>query len=466
LVTLDLELPTLNFVAGIDDGSGIDYHEVKIQDQTGGNIDLTPYLPFLSGDVYSGLTLTSGKTYQFVVRAVDKAGNKSAEITSDGWTVDSDGPTAPGVITGGPAPVNFKQQTPSWTFADSTDGAGSGLVGYKIQIRKFSDNSVVLGFQDGSGNGLSGLSLNLGREFLVSGETYYANIKAFDLAGNDSLEVQTPSWIALNCPANFIPVPARAGYTSLGFCVAKYEMKILGEADGKKDYDSSFIAESRATGTPWVRIKRDQAITECQDLGLGFDLINNDQWQAIAQNLELQNGNWTGLGGVGDGMMYRGHSDDSPDRPLSVIGIDPYDQTGNTAAQAAGSGKEQRRTHTLSNGETIWDFAGNVTEWLKDDNNDNYGNNSYISQITDLTHLINVGGKTARTRFGPSGNYTSLGGPQYGGLGKGLLDFNAGAIFRGGSHQSTTYSGVFYVDLDDGPTYKTDHSGFRCTQTP
>ena len=31
---------------------------------------------------------------------------------------------------------------------------------------------------------------------------------------------------------------------------------------------------------------------------------------------------------------------------------------------------KQRRTHTLSNGEVIWDVSGNAWEWVKDDNSD------------------------------------------------------------------------------------------------
>jgi hypothetical protein len=457
--------PPLIFVGGTDDGSGVDHHEVKIQDHTNGDTDLTSFAPIASGGTVSGLVLANATTYRFVVRTVDGAGNKSAEVTSDGWTVDILAPTLPGTIVLGSLGDDFKSKTPIWTFPESTDVGGSGLAGYKIEIRKKAGDSIVTNFESGVGNGSIGFFLAKGNDFLVGGETYYAKVKAVDLAGNEGAEAQTPDWVALKCPANFISVPARAPYTSLGFCVAQYEMKIQGESNGVQDFQASFTAESRASGTPWVRVKREQAINKCQELGPGYDLISNDQWQSIAQDLELQSLNWTS-GSVGSGMMYRGHSDDSPSELLSVSTADPYDQTGNNVLAAEGSGKEQRRRLTLSNGNAIWDLAGNANEWVKDDNANKYGNDHYISQITDVSNPIVIAGRTARVRFGPALDHTTLGGSQYGGLGKGLINDNQGAIVRGASYRRTTYAGVFFVDLGTSSTFWSNFRGFRCTLVP
>ena len=55
-------------------------------------------------------------------------------------------------------------------------------------------------------------------------------------------------------------------------------------------------------------------------------------------------------------------------------------------------GIKQSRTHTLSNGEIIWDVSGNVWEWVKDDNSDGdngvYGDDAYMSQVTRTSHTI------------------------------------------------------------------------------
>ena len=47
---------------------------------------------------------------------------------------------------------------------------------------------------------------------------------------------------------------------------------------------------------------------------------------------------------------------------------------------------EAKRTHHLSNGEVIWDVAGNVWEWVIDDNVNDYGDNFLFSRITAVTH--------------------------------------------------------------------------------
>lgn len=459
--------PTLIFTNGTDGQSGIASHEVKIYDTTTTS-DVTTFASITSGNRISSLSLTNGHAYTFVMRSVDNAGNYSSEVSSIGWNVDTTPPSAPGVITTGTVPANFKQVTPTFTFTDSTDNA-SGLSHYLIEIRKQSDNSVVKAYATATGNG-AGLSYSEGADFLMSGETYYANIKAVDVAGNQSTTTQalTP-WVAINCPTNFIAVSAKSPYTSLGFCVAKYEMKIQGQSNGNIPYNATNVAESRPDGTPWVNVTRQQAIDECQALGVGYDLITNAQWQSIAQDAELQATNWTSST-VGSEMMYRGHSDFSPNAALAVTdSSDKYNGTGNTGAQAFGSGKEQRRTLDLSNGSEIWDFSGNVWEWVKDDNTTNFGTNNRWSQITDVTNPVTgtVGALTgtAKYLFGPSGTYP-LGSTQYGGLGYGYINYNAGAVLRGGHWNSGADAGIFLVDLSSSSSFSGMGLGFRCVLAP
>ncbi len=291
------------------------------------------------------------------------------------------------------------------------------------------------------------------------------------MAGNQSTATQTLTpWIAINCPTNFIAVPARSPYTSLGFCVAKFEMKVQGQSDGNIAYNATNVAESRPDGTPWVNITRAQAIAECQALGAGYDLITNAQWQAIAQNAELKSTNWTS-GMVGSEMMYRGHSEAAPNSALAVSDTaDKYDGTGNSGAQTYGSGKEQRRSLDLSNGSEIWDLSGNVWEWVKDDNTTNFGTDNYWSQITDVTNPVpgTVGGLTGTGKylFGPSGSYGALGSTQYGGLGYGWVNYNAGSILRGGRWFDGPGAGVFGVYLGLDPSVNFNYLGFRCARDP
>lgn len=73
-----------------------------------------------------------------------------------------------------------------------------------------------------------------------------------------------------------------------------------------------------------------------------------------------------GVGGGSD--VYRGHCDGSPDSALAVTDEnDGWSDTGNFSGDTSNVsgiyGDNQRRTLTLTNGEVIWDFAGNIIEW-------------------------------------------------------------------------------------------------------
>ena len=78
----------------------------------------------------------------------------------------------------------------------------------------------------------------------------------------------------------------------------------------------------------------------------------------IAQNVLSVASNWSS-GVVGSGFIYSGHNDNAPANSLAADADDAngYIGTGQTAPS------NQRRTLTLTNGEVIWDFAGNVWEY-------------------------------------------------------------------------------------------------------
>lgn len=173
----------------------------------------------------------------------------------------------------------------------------------------------------------------------------------------------------INCPSGYIHIPRNTVVgTNKDFCVAKYEMRNVGG-----------VATSTPTGNPWTGsgvggVTFARAKVYCNDLNTingvtnKYALITNPEWMTIARNAELVDENWSPVGGVqtaGVGVMARGHSDNNPTNALaSSTDDDPYFGTGNTAAQAGNSGWEQRRTHFLSNGEVIWDMAGNYWEYV------------------------------------------------------------------------------------------------------
>jgi len=285
-----------------------------------------------------------------------------------------------------------------------------------------------------------------------------------------SLSGQAATWKKLNqpaamtavtpavttCPANYIGVPAQPPYTFRYFCVMKYEAK----------NDGYGTAASVAAGTPWGNIPRttntpataaSSARTACQALGAGFDLISNEQWQTIARNIAGVASNWS-TGTVGSGELNRGHSDSSPFGSLAASTDDVNGNcsgTGQTCSSTVWD--SQRRTHTLSNGNVIWDFSGNFWEWVTNDNNVSNGADGYISTIS--------GGNIRQTRYGSSVFCASPSSTPYCGMGNGTFA-SGGAVYRGGNWAGDVSTGLFAVALGADPSATGATIGFRCVFVP
>ena len=317
------------------------------------------------------------------------------------------------------------------------------------------------------------------------------------------------------CPWGYVPVPAPKDETFESFCVAKYEMK--DQSSSSDISPDAFIP--RAFKTPYVATKQEAQVS-CQELGQElnsednfgeYDLIKNDEWQTLARNIELVGDNW-GDGSVGSTKgLTRGYStiedtgtieglEASREDNQSCEGLPIYDETipgydfsKSLSGECDSFGYSRRRTHHLSNREVIWDLAGNLCEWVKEELGNNHKasitENIYISQVmnggdADAYPLVTfdydsgvadaVGGPFDETRkvlkdlFGPSRDYTDLNshpenyetfsinstqpgddndrdsGSYYGNLG--LAQFenitvgNRYAICRGGDFKSATFT--------------------------
>ncbi|WP_415063957.1 Ig-like domain-containing protein [Bdellovibrio sp.] len=450
--------PVITFTAGSDAHSGIARHEARIV-RVSDSAEISPWASFTSGGTISGLTLATHTIYRAEVRAIDNVGNISSVVQGDGWVADATAPTAPTGLATGVVPSNLTSSPPlSWTA--STDVGGSGVVYYEVTVMRSSDNVVMKDWAVlASGGTMTGLSLALNT-------SYYFKVRAYDNVGNRSEESVISSWISMNdpCPTNYILVPALAGYTTQDFCVAKYEMKDIGG-----------VATSQAAFPPWENIPRGSLPTTvggawkaCRDLGANYDLISNAQWQTIARNIEMVPSNWSS-GIVGTGSLNRGHSDGAPAFPRAAD-VDDNNACANTDQTCSSTvWDSQRRTHKLSNGKVIWDFAGNAWEWVSDNNSTNFGAEAFMSQVTTASHTT-VGSGTlngaAKQIFGSEGNYVSLGTSEYGGLGYGSIADTTGAVFRGGCWIDDVGAGVFAVYLRIGPSAASTDYGFRCVFVP
>jgi formylglycine-generating enzyme required for sulfatase activity len=145
-----------------------------------------------------------------------------------------------------------------------------------------------------------------------------------------------PNDVFITCPETTLP----CGIVVPAFKVAKY-LASKG--------DDGLLAVS-ATGKPWVRINYDDARQACADAG--YRLIAETQWLALAWDICNQPANWT-KGEVGKGKLFRGLHKGTVDSAQPADFVSPK--------------KSEKRSLVLSNGEEIFDLAGNVWEWVFDD---------------------------------------------------------------------------------------------------
>lgn len=192
------------------------------------------------------------------------------------------------------------------------------------------------------------------------------------------------------------------------------------------------IPLSNATDKPWTRINYRNAKKACEEAGL--KLITELQCLAIAHDIAQQDINWSG-GKVGDGFIFQG--------------IHKGNVTGPQPGTFESSDPEERRWHQLSNGERIYDFAGNLYTWVFDD------------VQGDESGLI------AKRFAEDSSSITSAPFPC---MEKGVgwypesgADWSGRALFRGGYWYSGGRAGVFYLG-GDWPVDDRDRVGFRCTK--
>ena len=189
---------------------------------------------------------------------------------------------------------------------------------------------------------------------------------------------------------------------------------------------------SISTENPWVEINYHDAISaaECNAL----DLLKETQALSIAYDISQQDINWTG-GKVGAGSIFQGLHKGNVGKayPANIT---------------ASTDPEERRWHELSNGQRIYDFAGNAFTWIFDD--------------------VQGDEKGLCTRI--AADSISLTTAPYPSHDKGMgwrpdsaRDWSGLALFRGGCWFSESYAGVF--SLSNGwPGNRIGYVGFRCTK--
>ncbi len=223
-----------------------------------------------------------------------------------------------------------------------------------------------------SGNSTVKVTLNVART--VAGREFSQTSSIRSVSQNNNPDATFP-----DCPTGFIIVPGSDTYGTSDFCVMKYEAKADDNGDGIGDtsqttgyntwpvntYPISATRKlvSTAAGYPVANISQTTSISAASsytaNCASGCHLITEAEWMTIAQNVLSVPGNWSG-GSVGSGYIYSGHNDNVPATAIEadVSDTNGYVNTGNTSGN-------QKRTLTLTNGEVIWDLAGDVYEWTQ-----------------------------------------------------------------------------------------------------
>ncbi len=260
------------------------------------------------------------------------------------------------------------------------------------------------------------------------------------------------------CPTNYVPVPGSGTYGTNDFCVMKYEAKILGNDVGNQTYSAAFVPDSREAGTPWVNISQTDAITESATACAGCHLITEPEWMTIAQNVLSVNSNWSG-GVVGSGCIFRGNVNIND--ACSYNGADPE----------GGTGRNAKASLTLTNGEIIWDMAGNVYDWTSG----TIAGNQQLGLISDSTYTWKQYNDTSLLQNGyPSialPSYTGIAGSSSWGSSQGVgqiltnySESNLMAIRRGVAWDGGSTAGIYGATTGNPATHYSVHIGFRVSK--
>lgn len=326
----------------------------------------------------------------------------------------------------------------------------------------------------------------------------FIGIKLKSLKPQNSQDNITPAPVTKSqkCPSGFVLVPGNELYKTSDFCVMKYDAKctntdskcVTKEGVYKNDQqgcacENGFKVTSTPNGAPIAFIPEEgnngkNAINYCKKEG--WHLITNQEWMTIARNAERVNDNWCNKDGTGCGnatgtpgkILSNGHNDSFPGKALEASNDDtPCFGTAIDGSGICGHKSSQKRTITLSNGEVVWDLAGNVWQWI-----------DIQIQRKDEPRTIIPGLGNSRWTWGelstvPYSNDfdpvdNNLNSSQ--GIGK-IFHFNSQndtdttiyTYIRAGNWRHGNDSGIFTVHMQPVPT-KTgiEDIGFRCATNP
>lgn len=291
---------------------------------------------------------------------------------------------------------------------------------------------------------------------------------------DNSSETTTPT--VLVCPDGYLKIQANTNRSLDEFCVMKYEAKaekIL--PDSSTDIDTEgcsagcsttgwasiyhaqsnptgYYPVSTAEGKPWRQITLADAKAACKSRGAKYDLISNDEWMAVGEDVIFQNENWSG-GSVDNGTVKRSNS-----------GVDAAGVSYNGADPEGGDTRNSLASHKLSSGEYIFDLSGNLWEWVEWEKNSdlaypgecntggwvlNGSVNCPAWNVNSYRPII-PNAEISISNIGNMGRLTSSSG------------VTTRAVARGAGSGNSTFTGIFAMWGSADRTVGYGSVGFRC----
>jgi len=280
---------------------------------------------------------------------------------------------------------------------------------------------------------------------------------------------------------SWVVVPADSALGTPEFAVMAYEAKLL---DGRPF--------SKPDGAPWTNANRVDARASCEDRGPEYHLVTSREALAISRNIErtainnlVSTQNVTlfanGSAASNEGKLAAAASPavsscnlslplsdaQNAQSPTCQLRTTGYDQTGGSWANESW----RLRTHALSNGEVIWDWAGNAWEWVAASCLSNNGSGCdgcyYGATASPLDWLDSNITSFERGLAGP--NSTSLGIENNTGTYVGCTkDYNS--LVRGGYNATVSSAtvlagdGIYALNMNLSQESQRPYLGFRCVK--
>jgi len=302
-----------------------------------------------------------------------------------------------------------------------------------------------------------------------------------------------------SCPDWFIPVQWNPDFNQPWFCVAKYEMKqTLWDAGSwnwtawalwpvwtsNNPYCTNTIPCNNTWWTatittkwaiiskpdwyPIVWLNQYNAIEACKSMWNWYHLITNNEWMAIARNIEVQSSNWSWW--IVWTTLNRWQSN------ANWTDWNIWALTANTWIYGSPNNWFiNKRTHNLSNWQIIWDIAGNVWEHVNKANTLDWSNyaiwtnwinfmfaktaDNDICNATDWFYEWSTCvSKAISMNWPANSSYTTTNWIW------GVRDYDATIIARGSAWGDTASVGIFALFLAWNNISSSYNNGFRCAK--